>query len=663
MYIRVKLLNGFRESLTYTIPDSWNAAQIVGSIVEVPLQKRTEAAFVEAAFTKLDEQPSYSIRTAISQEIIPSDIHYKTFIEKLSAYHALDALTFFKRIRHFLQEKEHGNPPACEIFECETPTLTSEQQAIVDHMVPALEQGTYYPALLHGVTGSGKTEIYKSLIMNAYDRKKSALFLVPEVSLAVTFTQRLKMQLPGIPVYSFHSATSIKEKKILWQRLLAHEPTVIVGVHLPILLPIPHLGLIIIDEEHDQGFQEKKHPRVHTKEAAFLRAQISGLAIIAGSATPSITSLYNVRHRGWHYFSLKKRFAGEFPTISVVKLTDQKTRKNFWLSSELEEALKQQVSKKEQTIIFLNRRGYSFFVQCKECGFIPQCRSCSVSLTLHAARSGIKAHDAERLMCHYCSFTEKVPFACSSCNAPASSLIKKGIGTQQVVTLLEKLVPHARIARADLDTTINKKKWMQTIQDFEAGHIDILVGTQTITKGYHFPRVTLVGVLWADLHLGLPMYNAAEITLQQLIQVAGRAGRQSADSRVIIQTMLDHDIYDYLDEEDYEEFYIDEMEKRAIVGYPPLIRLAEIELKHQEENIVSHEAYTLAQALKSSVQRQHLNAVVLGPSQPPVHKIKNVCSRKIYIKAPTMTHGINLYNAINKAIYTSAIFFTPNPLS
>ena len=381
--------------------------------------------------------------------------------------------------------------------------------------------------------------------------KKSSLLLLPEVSLAAQFARLLKGQLPSnIPLYSFHSATSVKEKKELWQKLLHNQPVVIVGVHMPLLLPLPHLGLIIIDEEHEVGFQEKKHPKIHTKEAAFLRAQISSIPIIAGSATPSITSLYNVEHKGWHYFELKKRFAGDFPKITVVKLTEQKGRKNFWISAELDAALAQQLAKKEQTIVFLNRRGYSFFMQCKECGFIPHCVQCSVSLTLHnkahqdaqsasikgdpsnshstANRSGNSRAGAAHLLtnrstvdcllCHYCAYTSPVPQSCSSCKAGASSLLKKGIGTQQVVTVLEKLFPQARIARADLDSTLNKKKWIQTIKDFEAGAIDILVGTQTITKGYHFPRVTLVGILWADINLSLPFYNAAEVTLQQLIR-------------------------------------------------------------------------------------------------------------------------------------------------
>ncbi len=383
-----------------------------------------------------------------------------------------------------------------------------------------------------------------------------------------------------------------------------------------------------------------------------MRAQVSSLPLLAGSATPSIASLYNVEQRGWHFFELKNRFSGAFPRVDVVKLTEQKSRKHFWISPQLEKAIKRQIDNNEQTIMFINRRGYSFFIQCTSCGNIPHCAQCSVSLTLHNDNS---------LRCHYCSFCTTAPSHCPSCKG--SSFLKKGIGTQQVVTILEKLFPNARIARADLDTTINKKKWRQTMQEFEEGKIDILVGTQTITKGYHFPRVTLVGILWADINLGLPFYNAAEITLQQLIQVAGRAGRQSAESRVIVQTMINHPIFSYLNETDYRSFYNREIKNRQQVHYPPCIRLAEIELKHVSESQVATDAESLVKALKQVLADKKSTIAILGPSQPPVHMIKNVFSRKIYLKAENVGALIDLYKSIDQPLYESSIFFTPNPLS
>ncbi len=655
MYMHVKLLNGFKESLTYKVPPTWSTEDLIGMIIEVPLQKRTEAAFVEELFNTLDASATYTIRDAHSREIVPSDPHYMNFIHKLSDYYALDKLSLLKKIRHFMQEKEYDKPmiEPKELANYQAATLTAEQQAVADPLMRALDANAYYPTLLHGVTGSGKTEIYKKLIIHAWSQGKSSLFLVPEVSLAVQFTHILKNTLPAdMIVLSFHSATSITEKKALWQHLLSNRQAIIVGVHLPILLPIPHLGLIIVDEEHEVGFQSQKHPKINTKEAALLRAQVSSLPLIAGSATPSIASLYNVQHRGWHFFELKNRFSGAFPSVEVVKLTDNRARKHFWVSKELEAAIHQQLLRKEQTIIFLNRRGYSFFIQCKSCGFIPHCAHCSVSLTLH---------NTNRLICHYCTYKAEIPATCGTCKS--SSFLQKGIGTQQVVTLLEKLFPQARITRADLDTTVNKKKWRQTMKDFEEGALDILVGTQTITKGYHFPRVTLVGILWADINLSLPIYNAAEVSLQQLIQVSGRAGRQSAESHVIVQTMIDHPIFNFLHEQSYTRFYQHEIENRHLVHYPPCIRFAEIELKHKEESIVAQEADLFAQAFKLSSENTSKKILLLGPSQPPVHRIKNVFSRKMYIKAKLMKDIIDTYKSIDKSDYKSGIFFTPNPLS
>ena len=655
MYIQVKLLNGLQKSLTYKIPDDWPDKDIEGSVIKVPLQKRHEFAYVEKAFPKLDGPVPYEIREAEASDIIPSDKFYLPFLKKLSAYYALDKITFLKRLKSFLKEKEHKARVSEkeESSPAQITTLTQEQQVIVDALTPQISKGAYYPSVIHGVTGSGKTEIYKKLIEHAWKEGKGSLLLFPEVSLAVRFARLLKQQFPGdIKLFSFHSATSIKEKRALWQHLMADKPAVILGVHLPMLLPLPKLGLIILDEEHDSGYQEKKHPKVNTREAAFLRAQCSSIPIIAGSATPSISSLYNVKHKGWHLFELKNRFAGAFPKIEVVKLTHKKPRRYFFISDELKQALTEQLKKKEQTILFLNRRGYSFFIQCKSCGHVPHCENCAVSLTLHKT---------ENLLCHYCSYSIPVPTECTSCKK--TKFLKKGIGTQQVMTIIEKLFPEAKIARADLDTTVNKKKWTETMTQFEEGEIDILVGTQTITKGYHFPKVTLVGILWADINLSIPMYNAAEVTLQQLIQVAGRAGRQSADSRVIVQTMINHPIFEHINEVDYTQFYEKEVVNRQRVIYPPCTRFAEIECKHKDEQQVEKDAYNLARILRKAALKLNKKLMILGPTQPPVPKIKKVHSRKIYIKSENIGAIIDVYNCINKEFYKSALFFTPNPLS
>jgi primosomal protein N' (replication factor Y) len=479
------------------------------------------------------------------------------------------------------------------------------------------------------------------------------MLFLPEISLAFQFEKLLRAQLPStISIHSFHSGTALKQKRLLWQDLLEKKPVLIIGVHVPILLPIENLGLIIIDEEHEVGYQEKKHPKINTKEAALLRAQITNIPILLGSATPSIASLNQVQQKKWHFFQLTKRFAGTFPTVKTVLLNEKKERKNFWVSDELVAAIKDRLTKKEQSIIFINRRGHSFFVQCKQCSLVFSCGSCSVSLTLH---------DPDKLHCHYCDFAMHLPQRCTGCQAKGDQFLKKGIGTQQVVTILEKLFPTARIGRADLDVSTKKNLWKQTLTEFERGDIDILVGTQTITKGYHFPKVTLVGILWADLNLHFPVYNASETTLQQLIQVAGRAGRATQESLVIVQAMINHPTFAYLNEINYPQFYDYEIALRQATLYPPCIRLIELELKHTNDDIIDAEAAAVVDMLLEQCQLSKLPIVVLGPAKPAVFKIKNVVSRKIYLKGNDINQLIMLFRTIDQERMQSRIYFTPNP--
>ena len=652
MYIKVQLLTGYTQPLWYTCPDEWQKKKLTGMIVRVPLRAQTVPALVLSEQHHKPDVP-FDLRAACAIEPVPDDPYYYRFICLLTTYYQINPTDLIKRTKQFLMQKavETSLNTSDTSAQTTTVTLTLEQQQIVDALLPTLDATQFNPALIHGVTGSGKTEIYKELIKKAYRQNKVSLFLLPEVTLSLAFERRLKAELPNLTIIGFHSASSVKQKRILWQLLLEKKPVLIIGVHLPVLLPIANLGLIIIDEEHDAGYQEKKHPMINSKEAALMRAKQCGIPIILGSATPSISSLYNVKKRNWQFFQLLKRFAGSFPTIKIVFLSDKKQRKNFWISTPLYRTIKDRLSKKEQTIIFLNRRGHSFFVQCKDCSNIIMCPSCSVSLTLHSN---------QMLCCHYCEYAIQFPEQCASCHK--TEFIKKGIGTQQAVAILEKLFPAARIARADLDTTKKKKEWHETVNGMTDGTIDILVGTQTITKGYHFPRVTLVGIIWADLNLHFPIYNAAEHTLQQLIQVAGRAGRQSEESLVIVQAMDDHQIFSFLQEEQYLTFYQGELAARSLLGYPPSQRLVELSLKHTNEATLQKDAELIASTLTSLQQRTGFDGQILGPAKPPVHKVKNWYYRKIYIKSPSMSAILDLFQEVKKLPITSMLFFTPQPV-
>ena len=653
MFVQVLLLKGYPQPLLYAV--ACIAANCSGWFCCTrPIQKRITSALVVKTFDDLP-QTSFTIRDVQACEALPDDNCYIPFITQLATYYQTQALQYVKRIHQFIKQKPlHDYAMPSELTHAyKDVTLTDEQQIIVNAIIKQMQQTSFQANVLHGVTGSGKTEVYKKLLLHAYNNKKVALLLLPEVTLALQFEQLLKAQMPSdVPIHSFHSASSPKDKKVIWQQLLNQQPMVIIGVHLPVLLPLPHLGLIIVDEEHENGYQEKKHPKTNSKEAALLRAHIHNIPIVLGSATPSMSSLYNVKKRGWHFFELKRRFAGAFPTIKLVSLSNNKQRKSFWLSKELIDEINKRLACNEQTILFLNRRGHSFFVQCKQCSFIFMCNNCSVSLTLH---------DENHLICHYCGLNRILPTICTQCKADQKEFIKKGIGTQQLMSIVQKLFAHARIARADMDTSSKKKEWQETISKFHNRELDILIGTQTITKGYDFAHVTLVGIIWADLNLHFPRYNATETTLQQLIQVAGRAGRKTAHSLVVVQTIADHQAFAYLQETNYTTFYEHEIATRAEVGYPPCMRLVEIELKHYNELIVHQEAKTFAHTLSEKIDTIYADVKLLGPTSPPISKIKNAHIRVIFLKHAHMRILQELYQCVDIAKYKSNIYFTPNP--
>lgn len=653
MYLKVRLLNGYKNPLIYKVPDSWSDENLEGRIVSVPLKTKVKKAFVEKQEERLNENQTFKVREAIDVKSSPRDQNFSTFVKKISDYYAVDKIEILERLSNLFSTTE-SEIEQKSIQELNLNlTLTTEQKAIVDKISNHIGTNKHYIGLIHGVTGSGKTEIYKNLIYKILSLKQSVLFLLPEVSLAIEFYNRFKKEFSDeFNIYSYHSATSSKYKKALWQELINQKPVLIIGVHLPVFLPISNLGLIIIDEEHDIGFQEKKHPKFNTKEIALIRSQIYKIPIILGSATPSISSLYAVKNKNWELFRLKNRFKGGFPEIKLVKLANRE-RGDFWISRDLEKAIGESLNKNEKSLIFLNRRGYCFFVQCKLCGDTPNCISCSVSLTLHSDKT---------LRCHYCNFSIQEPNSCLKCNAKEKDIIKRGIGTQQIVKILSRLFPEARIGRLDLDTTVDRKNLQKTLNDFDNHKIDILVGTQTITKGYNFTGVTLIGILWADANLNFPIYNAAETTLQQIIQVAGRAGRQGQKSVVIVQTIKEHEIFNFINEQDFENFYEFEIQNRIAVKYPPHIRLAELEVKNQNELILETEVKLIKKELNEIINQLGLKVTLLGPVSPVISKIKNYSMKKFYLKSEN-ANNINIaFTKLNRGMYTSRISFTPNPL-
>lgn len=655
MLINVKLLQYASKTFTYAVPQALQDQIMHGQLVQVPLKKQIVPAMVQSIDSS-GQTYKFAIKSIVSIYPFPHDLTYGSFLQTIGHYYQTDPLSLLKRIQQFLSEKEHEEHAfvtAQDLSMAHQVLLTQEQEAVRQAIVPAIERKKHEVFLLHGVTGSGKTEIYKRLAQVALEQGTSVILMLPEVSLALRFTQLFTTYFSGVSVIGFHSAASVTQKKLLWSALLGAKPVVIVGVHMPVLLPIANLGLIIVDEEHDHGYQEKKHPKLHSRDMAILKASMYKIPVVLGSATPSLQSLYNVKKRCWTKLHMHQRFAGKFPRVQLVSMQENKKRKNFWITDQLFQAIQERLEKREQTIIFLNRRGYSFFVQCP-CSFVFVCYQCSVSLTLHGDQT---------LNCHYCGHKQALVGRCPACNVHADQFLKKGIGTQQVVAILQKLFPSARIERADMDTTIKKRSWANTVAQMQEGEIDILVGTQSITKGYHFPGVTLVGVLWADLNLHFPMYNAAETCLQQLIQVAGRAGRQSDDSLVIIQAFDAHPIFQFLNEIDYQKFYDHEIAKRIEVGYPPYLHIAEIELKGNNQAQVEIEARVVAAALKESALQQKIDVQILGPIQSMVYKVKSVFSQKLYLKSMSRSQMIELFAQLQKDNLQSSIYFTIDPVA
>lgn len=484
--------------------------------------------------------------------------------------------------------------------------------------------------LLHGVTSSGKTEIYIHLIKKAIDEGKQVLYLLPEIALTVQMTRRLQ-NVFGSRLGIYHSKYSDAERVEIWKKQLSTEPyDVILGARSAVFLPFTRLGFVIVDEEHETSFkQQDPAPRYHARSTAIMLARMyEGAKVLLGTATPSMESYHNACTGKYGYVQLTTRYKDvAMPEIRVVDTKDLYHRKMMRgaFSPDLLEAMRTALRNKKQVLLFQNRRGFAPMVECKVCGWVPKCKNCDVSLTYHRSMN--------LLTCHYCGYTYPVPKQCPNCES--TELLGRGYGTEKIEDRVRELFPEARIARMDLDTTRSAGAYGRIIDDFSCGRTDILIGTQMITKGLDFSGVTVVGILNADTMLNYPDFRAYEQAFQMLSQVSGRAGRRDERGLVILQTKsADLPVIQQVVAGDFQTFARDLLEERSMFRYPPFYHLVYVYLRHRNEQLVDSAAIEMASRL-----RQAFADRVLGPDKPAVARVKTESIRKIVIK---LEQGINL---------------------
>lgn len=506
--------------------------------------------------------------------------------------------------------------------------LSPAQQAAGDSIQEQFNEKNV--VLLHGVTSSGKTEIYIHLIKKAIDEGKQVLYLLPEIALTVQMTRRLQ-NVFGSRLGIYHSKYSDAERVEIWKKQLSSEPyDVILGARSAVFLPFTRLGLVIVDEEHETSFkQQDPAPRYHARSTAIMLARMyEGAKVLLGTATPSMESYHNACTGKYGYVQLTTRYKDvAMPEIRVVDTKDLYHRKMMRgaFSPDLLEAMRTALRNKKQVLLFQNRRGFAPMVECKVCGWVPKCKNCDVSLTYHRSMN--------LLTCHYCGYTYPVPKQCPNCES--TELLGRGYGTEKIEDRVRELFPEARIARMDLDTTRSAGAYGRIIDDFSCGRTDILIGTQMITKGLDFSGVTVVGILNADTMLNYPDFRAYEQAFQMLSQVSGRAGRRDERGLVILQTKsADLPVIQQVVAGDFQTFARDLLEERSMFRYPPFYHLVYVYLRHRNEQLVDSAAIEMASRL-----RQAFADRVLGPDKPAVARVKTESIRKIVIK---LEQGINL---------------------
>lgn len=522
------------------------------------------------------------------------------------------------------------------------PRLTDEQNHALRQTLELFR--TKPTVLLHGVTSSGKTTVYMHLIDLMLQAKKQVLYLVPEIALTTQLTQRMH-RVFGNRLLIYHSKFSDNERVDVWKKLLYNnEPCLIIGVRSSVFLPFSNLGLVIIDEEHDTSYkQQEPAPRYNGRNVAMMLAMMHGAKSLLGSATPAVETYYKAKTGKFGLVEMAVRYEGiEMPQVEVIdmKVARKKHEVNGFFSNALLSVCHESLKAGEQVILFQNRRGYAPMVTCRQCGWIPKCENCDVSLTYHK--------HVGNLSCHYCGYTMSLPATCPACGQPAIEII--GFGTERVEDNIVELFPDRKIARMDLDTTRNKNSYEKIIDDFSAHKSDILVGTQMVSKGLDFAGVSTVGILNADTMINFPDFLSHERAFNMMEQVAGRAGRKGKQGKVMVQTYEpENPVIHFVAAHDYKGFYADEIEERERYGYPPFTKIINVYLKHRDDAVVGEMAVRM-----SNMMRQVFHHRVLGPEAPAVKRIQNWYIRQIVLKMEN-TASMGKVKQILRLIYENMI--------
>ena len=605
LYVRALPQHGEPPKLTKRQEDLWT---IVEEWRELPLQELVRlAGTTSATIRKLEDKGLVSIAPQISERDPYAKEHIlPTQPLELNAQQATALESIVDSMERLAKrEEDEAKPVGDNVF------------------------------LLHGVTGSGKTEVYLQAIAYALGQGKGAIVLVPEISLTPQTVERFKARFSQGPqqtlVAVLHSHLSAGERHDEWHKIRQGRARIVIGARSAVFAPVEPLGLVIVDEEHEHSYKQEEAPRYNARDLAVVRGQQEGAAVVLGSATPCMESYHNVQRKKYGLLSLTERVDNiQMPIVRVIDMRSaaRKEKGVGIFSPQLREAILQRLEKNEQVMLFLNRRGWSSSLQCPECGFVAECPNCSVSLTYHRA--------AQQLMCHICGHIETAPKKCPETKCGNVAIRFSGLGTEKVEAALEKGFPSARVKRMDSDTLKRKEDYRRILGDFRTGKIDILVGTQMIAKGLHFPNVTLVGIIHADLSLHIPDFRAGERTFQLLTQVAGRAGRGEVEGEVYVQSFTPfHPAIQYARRHDYVGFYEQEIEFRQQLNYPPVGRVALLTLRGRSEDRVKFVADHLRREM-DTVAKELGEVVVAGPAPAPLLRAENFYRYQIMLRTSRM---------------------------